>query len=208
MWWFLARKASCSDLGQGNAAAAQNWLPQSKDGVVGVNNVSASQPLDATLRHNDRPMADDTQREVLSNLPRARRQRRSAKRGDSPTASSRGADGSASSAERAGAAERAAGGAKKRTTAGAKKRAATGAKATPISKAPSSRARRQKAQEARPAQQPPPAGWATPEDAGGAPPSGLEIVTTGVRAVGELGQLGAAVAGQAVKGLLSRLPRP
>jgi hypothetical protein len=36
----------------------------------------------------------------------------------------------------------------------------------------------------------------------------VEIVTTGVRAVGEIAQLGGAVAGQAVKGLLSRLPKP
>jgi hypothetical protein len=56
--------------------------------------------------------------------------------------------------------------------------------------------------------EPPPAGWATPEDAGGAPPGGTEIVTTAVRAVGELAQLGVAVGGQAVKGVLSKLPRP
>jgi hypothetical protein len=33
-------------------------------------------------------------------------------------------------------------------------------------------------------------------------------VTTGVRAVGELAQLGGAVAGQAVRGIISRLPKP
>jgi hypothetical protein len=54
----------------------------------------------------------------------------------------------------------------------------------------------------------PPAGWATPEDAGGSPPGPVETVTTAVRAVGELAQLGAAVGGQAVKGLLSRIPKP
>jgi hypothetical protein len=56
--------------------------------------------------------------------------------------------------------------------------------------------------------EPPPAGWATPEEAGGQPPGGTEIVTTAVRAVGELAQLGVAVGGQAVKGVLSKLPRP
>jgi hypothetical protein len=33
-------------------------------------------------------------------------------------------------------------------------------------------------------------------------------VTTAVRAVGELAQIGVAVGGQAVKGVLSKLPRP
>jgi hypothetical protein len=33
-------------------------------------------------------------------------------------------------------------------------------------------------------------------------------VTTAVRAVGELAQLGVAVGGQAVKGVLKKLPRP
>jgi hypothetical protein len=56
--------------------------------------------------------------------------------------------------------------------------------------------------------QPPPAGWATPEDAGGAPAGPVEIAGTAVRAVGEIAQLGAAVGGQAVKGLLKKLPRP
>jgi len=55
---------------------------------------------------------------------------------------------------------------------------------------------------------PPPAGWATPEDAGGTPPGPFEVVTTAVRAAGELAQLGAAVGGHAVKGLLSRIPKP
>lgn len=158
-------------------------------------------------------MADDTQREVLSNLPRARKTRRSSKRGESPAASSRAAEGSASAPKRAKTASTA----KKKTAAKAattakKKPAAAktttaAKKPTPISSAKSSRAARAKAQAKKP-EQAPPAGWATPEDAGGAPPSGLEIVTTGVRAVGELGQLGAAVAGQAVKGILSRIPRP
>ena len=100
----------------------------------------------------------------------------------------------------------------RKTAAKAKPRAAarTGAtdgkaqRPTPISAAPTAQARRAQ----KPKTDAPPAGWATPEDAGGKPPSGVEIVTTGVRAVGELAQLGGAVAGQAVKGLLSRLPKP
>ena len=63
-------------------------------------------------------------------------------------------------------------------------------------------------QTAPPQDAPPPAGWATPEDAGGTPPGPVEVVTTAVRAAGELAQLGAAVGGQAVKGLLSRIPKP
>jgi hypothetical protein len=168
-------------------------------------------------------MADDTQREVLSNLPRARKTKRSSKRGDSPAAGSRAAEGSASAPTRAKAssaspktaskakpktAAKSAAKAKPKSAAKAKPKTAAKAKApTPISSAKSSRAARANAQKQKP-EQAPPAGWATPEDAGGSPPGGLEIVTTGVRAVGELGQLGAAVAGQAVKGILSRIPKP
>jgi hypothetical protein len=55
---------------------------------------------------------------------------------------------------------------------------------------------------------PPPAGWATPDDADAAQPGGLELAGTVVRAVGEVAQIGVAVGANAVKGVLGRLPRP
>jgi len=54
----------------------------------------------------------------------------------------------------------------------------------------------------------PPSGWATPGDAGGAPPGPVEVVTTAVRAAGEVAAIGAAVGTHAVRNLLRHLPRP
>ncbi len=67
--------------------------------------------------------------------------------------------------------------------------------------------------EAPPAPRPapvPPAGWATPDDVaeGGGSMGPVELVTTAVRAVGEVAGIGAAVAGQGVRSVLGRLPRP
>jgi hypothetical protein len=41
-----------------------------------------------------------------------------------------------------------------------------------------------------------------------APPTGKELVTTGIRAAGELAQIGFTVGGQVLKRTLDRLPRP
>jgi hypothetical protein len=82
------------------------------------------------------------------------------------------------------------------------------AKAKPALAKASPRPAAAKARPDAPAKTPPPAGWATPEDAGGTPPGPIETVTTAVRAVGEIAQLGAAVGTQAVRGLLSKIPKP
>jgi hypothetical protein len=81
-------------------------------------------------------------------------------------------------------------------------RTAAAAKPTSIGGAA---ARRAAAQDRR---EPPPAGWATPDDAGGSPPGPVEVVSTAVKAVGEVAQIGMAVGGQAVKSVLSKLPKP
>ena len=54
----------------------------------------------------------------------------------------------------------------------------------------------------------PPRGYATPTPEPEAPPSGVALVTTAIQAAGELAQIGVAVAGQAAKSALSKLPRP
>jgi hypothetical protein len=41
-----------------------------------------------------------------------------------------------------------------------------------------------------------------------APPKGTELVTTAIRATGELAQIGLVVSGQVLKRTLSRFPRP
>ena len=54
----------------------------------------------------------------------------------------------------------------------------------------------------------PPAGYATPGQAGHDRPEGADLFTTAVQAVGELAQIGVAAGGRAVKSALQRLPRP
>jgi hypothetical protein len=57
----------------------------------------------------------------------------------------------------------------------------------------------------------PPAGWQTPgQDSGrkSGPPSGADLVTTTVQAVGELAQIGATLTGRLLKRAADRLPRP
>jgi hypothetical protein len=137
---------------------------------------------------------DDSQREVLSSLPRTRPVRRSSKRdGAKPAAAD-----PATSAKNVTSAKKAA--AKPKAAAAKPKRKTTASAAKP------------KAAVAKPKPKPaepvaPPAGWET--DAGAArTPGGTEIVTTAVKAIGELAQIGVAVGGQAVKSVLSRLPRP
>ena len=145
-------------------------------------------------------------------------QARSAKPGGSKRAASGGAKRAAKpggSAQRTAAAKR--GGSAKRTAAAkrggsTKKRAASGgsaggaaARKQTTASAPRSAAPKRKSA---PKAETPPAGWATPEDAGGTPAGPAEIATTAVRAVGELAQIGVAVGGQAVKGVLKRIPRP
>lgn len=134
-------------------------------------------------------------REVLSSLPNARPQRRSAKR-DRPA---RGAKADGAGAAKAKAKPAAA----KPPASAAAKPAARGA-AQPRAKA-AAKPRAKAAAPAAPAI--PPAGYATPRGDDDAP-SGADLVTTAVQAAGELAQIGIEVGGRALKAALQRLPRP
>lgn len=197
--------------------------------------MSAAAPSPRNLRQNDRPMADDPQREVLSSLPRSRPARRSTKRtgttasqadavkaASESTGATTDADTTTTAADTtpapattpAAAAKRPAA-AKAKPAAGAKKPAAARPKpkleAVPAPANGASAERTPTPDPSAPAPgaaDTPPAGWATEKDAGGSPAGPVETVTTAVRAVGEVAQIGAAVGKQAVKGLLSRLPKP
>ena len=142
---------------------------------------------------------DDSQREVLSSLPRSRPTRRSAKRDGGRRT---GAKAASSAPARAAADSSAAAKPKPKTAtkATAKPKAAAKPKAT--AKAKPKAPRKQQTPKAAP-----PAGWETDRDQSGTP-SGAELVTTAVKAVGEVAQIGAAVGGQAIKSVLGRLPRP
>lgn len=147
-------------------------------------------------------------REVLSSLPNARPQRRSAKR-DRPARGAK-ADGAGAAKAKSGAAKAQPGAAKGAKPAAAKPPASAAAKpaargaAQPRAKA-AAKPRAKAAAPAAPAI--PPAGYATPRGDDDAP-SGADLVTTAVQAAGELAQIGIEVGGRALKAALQRLPRP
>jgi hypothetical protein len=134
------------------------------------------------------PSADDQgnggqQREVLSSLPRTRPQRRSSKRAGA---------GKAAAPKRASASTKRAAKPRPRS-AGAK----AGTKPTAVRpSAATSRARR-------PTTRPTP-----PPRRAAQSPSGSELVGTAIEAAAELAQLGLSVSTRAVRGALSRIPRP
>lgn len=123
----------------------------------------------------------DSDRDVLTSLPRSRPTRRSAKRDGGTSAGAAKKRPAAKSAPRPKA--KAAAG-----KAGAKPRP----RAVPKAKA-----------------KVPPAGYATPAPKAGEGGSGpAEVVGTAVQAAGELAQIGITVSRQALKSALGRLPRP
>ena len=127
--------------------------------------------------------ADGDERDVLSSLPRTRPTRRSTKR-DAPAAKPR---------------------AKAKTAAKTAPKAKSTARAKPRAQAKPRTRAKPKAAAGGPVK-PPPAGWATPEN--DSAPSGGELVTTAIRAAGELAEIGATYGLQAVRRALGRLPRP
>ena len=143
------------------------------------------------------------ERDVFGSLPNTRPQRRSARR-DATAAKAKPAASQPAKAEAAAKPKPAA---RPRTTAQAK--AAAGAK-------PAARAK--PAAQAKPAAEAAPprastskipaAGYATPRDNDDGVPHGAELVTTAVKAAGELAQIGLAAGGRALKSALGRLPRP
>jgi hypothetical protein len=176
------------------------------------------------------PERKDSDREVLTSLPRSRPVRRSAKRGDRPVAE---ANARASSkpvtprkpraAKPAAKTARATPGAGPRATA---KRAATkpavppraAAKPTPRAGAKDSpRATAgptPSAERARPRDTPrrkvPAAGYAAADGRAGEPSTsaGAELVRTTIQAAAELAQIGLTVGRQTLQSMLDRLPRP
>jgi hypothetical protein len=132
------------------------------------------------------------EREVLSSLPRTRPQRRSSKRPGRGRAAPKRA--SASSAPRASTPKRTAKPQSRATS------AKPGAKPTAVRpSAATSHARRPRSASAR--QTPPPRRAAQS-------PTGSELVETAIEAAAELAQLGLSVGARAVRGAISRIPRP
>ncbi|MEA2224638.1 MAG: hypothetical protein QOH83_3014 [Solirubrobacteraceae bacterium] len=167
-------------------------------------------------------MADrqDSDREVLTSLPRSRPVRRSAKRGDRPDPQ----NGAKANPQRAAAAPRGAkattAGAAKTTAARAAKTTAGGAKAgAGGAKPPTARAARPKPRAGRttaerrrgaPPRKVPPAGYAAPtsrpQDPAGS--GAAELISTTIQAAGELAQIGMTVARQTLQSMVDRLPKP
>jgi hypothetical protein len=149
------------------------------------------------------PSTDGNEREVLGSLPKTRPERRSSKRdrpARAPRAAATASPRAASGAKRASA--KPAAPAAKRPKAAARK---TGARAKIGADAkPSARART--APSSRPSKPVPPAGYGAPR--AGRPAGAGDLVGTAVQAAGELAEIGATLAGQALRSALRRLPRP
>lgn len=126
---------------------------------------------------------DDSERDVLSSLPRTRPQRRSAKRDAKPKAAPKATP---------------------------KPKAKAAPKAKPAArKAPASIGAQRARRGGKSARRMPPAGFAPPrakENQG--PPSGPELIGTAIQAAAELAQIGLAVGGHALRSALGRRPKP
>jgi hypothetical protein len=136
-------------------------------------------------------------RDVLSSLPSSRPQRASARRGTGAAKGRKPAAAGSAAKPRAVASKAKA---KARPAAKAKPKSATtrakaGAGARPKAVRPSAATRRARVD-------------APQADRAPAPPAGAELVTTAVQAAGELAQIGLTLGTQALRGALSRIPRP
>jgi hypothetical protein len=153
----------------------------------------------------DRP---DSDREVLTSLPRTRPVRRSAKRTERPRTAAAAtkpkskpaatASTAAPKARKPAAKPRAAAQPKTTARATTRPRSANGAGATSQRTRPASR------------QTVPPAGYASPPPSGddGQRSPSADLLGTAVQAAGELAQIGFAVGRQALQSMLDRLPKP
>jgi hypothetical protein len=139
----------------------------------------------------------DSDREVLTSLPRSRPVRRSSKRAARPDA----ANGAGAKSKKAAAKPRAKAAPKPAAKAGAKPAARRAPKAGPRAVAPDPVAPRRKI---------PPAGYAAPTSRAPEDPASAsaDLIGTAVQAAGELAQIGFAVGRQTLKSMLDRLPRP
>ena len=148
------------------------------------------------------PERPDSDREVLTNLPRSRPARRSAKRGERT-------------------APDAAAGASPEPAAPRKPRAAKAAAKSPAKPQPQSARARPSRETVPPAERPvrprvpperkiPAAGYAAPDGRAGersASPA-AELVSTSIQATAELAQIGLTVGRQTLRSMLERLPKP
>jgi len=143
----------------------------------------------------------DSDREVLTSLPRTRPVRRSAKRGDRDDAS----NGTASATARRASAAR-----PKTAT------KATNAKARPAGTAaakpkPARRPKPKAAEQPRtaPRRKVPPAGYAAPSSRGDDGGAGTaDLLSTTIQAAAELAQIGLTVGRQTLQSMIDRLPKP
>ena len=142
----------------------------------------------------DRP---DSDREVLTSLPRTRPVRRSAKRAERPR--------TAAAATKPKAESTSAGEPKTRKSRAATPSKATARAASRPASADGARATAPRARSA-PRQAVPPAGYASPGEDGRS--ASADLVGTAVQAAGELAQIGFAVGRQALQSMLDRLPKP
>ena len=162
-------------------------------------------------------MADrqDSDREVLTSLPRSRPVRRSAKRGERSAAAKGAATATAARRKPAAkprAAKAPAGAAKgKPPKSAAGKTAADATAATTPARAPKAgHQQRTPPSRVAPRRKVPPAGYAAPTSrAGETPASGAaDLIGTTLQAAAELTQIGLAVGRQTLQSMLDRLPRP
>jgi hypothetical protein len=141
----------------------------------------------------------DSDREVLTSLPRTRPVRRSAKRGESPRAAGATKPKPKTAASKGAAA---------RTTA-AKPRAATQPKRAARAARPAAAGTTGPRARAAPRRAVPPAGYAAPaEDGDDQRSASADLIGTAVQAATELAQIGCAVGRQALLSMLDRLPKP
>ena len=157
------------------------------------------------------PDRADGDRDVLSNLPRSRPHRRSAKRGGVTATKTEAAGARARPSRPEGRAQagRREGQAARRPTAGeaAAKQSAPAAAPRAAGAGAGPRAQRLRKPPPPPSPLPPKAGKTAPPK-GESQTSGTELIGTVVQAAGELAQVGLTIGGQVLKRAVSRLPKP
>jgi hypothetical protein len=156
------------------------------------------------------PRKRDTQSDVLSQLPSKRPQRASARRARSATKSPAVPAASAGPKRPAATGKAAPKASTARATKAAAKRSDSTARAKPAG-SPTPRAVRPSAATNRTREPGPRAGSARRPGARPAPPPtrpGVDMIETAVQAAGELAQIGVTFGIQALRGAISRLPKP
>lgn len=161
--------------------------------------------------HGHMPDRQDSDREVLTSLPRSRPVRRSAKRGDREDSSASAKDGAAAPTTTTAAPKRTA----KPRAANAKAPAAstkprtTNETSRPAG-APPKPANAAHRPSVAPRRKVPPAGYAAPDSRAEAADASaaIELVSTAIQAANELAQIGLTVGRQTLRTMIDRLPKP